>query len=96
MLMLSVLFFAMTTLFAFPYYGTKCFGYVFGNKRKHIYNYLYLAGIFIAAVSSLKVIISLIDGVYALMAIPTMISALLLSPRVRREANRYFQSLKNN
>ena len=92
-LMVCVLFFALTTLFAFPYYGTKCFAFVFTAKYKKIYNYIYLAGIFLAAITSLNVLISFIDGVYALMAIPTMISALLLAPRVRKEFKRYFKKI---
>jgi AGCS family alanine or glycine:cation symporter len=92
-LMVCVFFFALTTLFAFPYYGTKCFAFVFGTKYKKMYNYIYLMGIFLAAVTSLNVLISFIDGVYALMAIPTMISALLLAPKVRREFKKYFGNL---
>jgi AGCS family alanine or glycine:cation symporter len=93
-LMICVLFFALTTLFAFPYYGTKCFAFVFSTKYKKLYNYIYLAGIFLSAVTSLNVLISFIDGVYALMAIPTMISALLLAPKVRKEFKKYFQKLE--
>jgi AGCS family alanine or glycine:cation symporter len=93
-LMVCVLFFALTTLFAFPYYGTKCFAFVFGARYKKLYNYIYLIGIFVSAVTSLNVLISFVDGVYALMAIPTMISTLLLAPRVRKEFKKYFRKLK--
>jgi len=94
-LMVCVLFFALTTLFAFPYYGTKCFAFVFGAKYKKLYNYIYLIGIFVSAVTSLNVLISFVDGVYALMAIPTMISTLLLAPRVRKEFKKYFSKIKS-
>jgi alanine or glycine:cation symporter, AGCS family len=93
-LMICVLFFALTTLFAFPYYGTKCFTFVFNVKNKNFYNYIYIGGIFFAAVTSLDVVISLIDGIYGLMAIPTMISALLLAPKVRQASKKYFRELK--
>lgn len=96
LLMVCVLFFALTTLFAFPYYGTKCFAFVFGAKYKKIYNYIYLAGIFVSAITSLNVLISFVDGVYALMAIPTMISTLLLAPRVRREFKKYFSKISSH
>lgn len=92
-LMICVVFFALTTLFAFPYYGTKCFAFVFGARYKFLYNYVYLTGIFIAAISSMEVIINLIDGVYALMAIPNMISALLLAGVVKKAANTYFKKI---
>lgn len=94
LLMLCVVFFALTTLFAYPYYGTKCFSFVFQARNRQLYNYIYLSGIFLAAVTSLDVVISLIDGVYALMAIPTMISALLLAPRVKKAAREYFGRLR--
>lgn len=92
-LMVCVFFFSMTTLFAFPYYGTKCFTFVFKVKNRNIYNYIYLGGIMLAAITSLEVVISMIDGVYGLMAIPTMTSALLLAPQVKKAANKYFREI---
>ena len=45
------------------------------------------------ATVSLGMVINLIDGVYAVMAFPTMISTLILAPRVMAEARRYFSTL---
>ena len=47
------------------------------------------------ATMSLDTMINLIDGVFALMAIPTMIATLWMAPRVMREAKRYFKTLKS-
>lgn len=94
-LTICVTFFAMSTLFAFPYYGAKCLGFVAGAKYGYIYNYVFVAVIIIGAVSNLHVIIGLIDISFALMAFPTVISALLLSPHVRRAAKDYFSRLKS-
>lgn len=94
-LVVCVSIFALTTLFAFPYYGTKAFSYVFGAEYGNIYRYLYVASISLGAVSSLKVVISIFDSAYALMAFPTMISAILLSPHVIRETKKYFIRYKN-
>ena len=93
-LTLCITIFAMTTLFAYPYYGTKCFSFVFGTKYQGFYNYFYIGSILLGATVSLNIVMNLIDGVYALMAIPTMISALLLSPKVRSAALNYFNKLK--
>jgi len=93
-LTIAVTFFAMSTLFAFPYYGAKCLGFIAGAKYQHIYNYIFVVAIIIGAVSQLRVIIGLVDIAFALMAFPTVISALLLSPHVRRAARKYFQNLK--
>jgi AGCS family alanine or glycine:cation symporter len=95
-LIVCVAIFSLTTLFAFPYYGAKCLGYVIGAERKHWYNYFFLITIVLGAVSSLAVIVNLIDGMYALMAFPTMISALLLSPKVKTEMKRYLARHKAN
>lgn len=93
-LTLCITIFSMTTLFAFPYYGTKCFAFTFGTKYQRFYNYFYIASIILGSTASLSIVINLIDGVYALMSIPTIISALLLSPKVRKAAVLYFQKLK--
>jgi AGCS family alanine or glycine:cation symporter len=94
--MTCITIFALTTIFAFPYYGTKCFGFVFGAEKQHWYNYFYIASIIVGATATLDIIINFIDGVYALMAIPTMISALWLAPHVKRAAIKYFNGLRRN
>lgn len=93
-LILCVSVFAITSLFAFPYYGAKCFGFIFGARYKFIYSILYVLSISIGAVGTLKVVISIIDSAYALMALPTMLAAILLSPNVVRETKTYFHKYK--
>ncbi|WP_044213387.1 sodium:alanine symporter family protein [Flammeovirga sp. OC4] len=93
-LSLCVLFFALTTLFSFSYYGTKCLGYLIGADKKHYFNYYYVILIVVGSVIKLDAIINLIDGVYATMAIPTMLGALLLSPKVRAAALDYFERME--
>ena len=46
--------------------------------------------------ASLSAVINLVDGMYALMAFPTMISALLLAPKVREAAKDYFTRIKQD
>ncbi len=86
--------FSLTTMLAFPYYGTKAFSFLFGTKYKILYQVFYILVLPIGAVSTLKVIISVIDTAYATMAFPTMISAIILAPKVIKEAKRYFGALK--
>jgi AGCS family alanine or glycine:cation symporter len=90
LLIVCVSVFAITSLFAFPYYGAKCFGFIFGARYKIIYSILYVLSITLGAVGRLRVVISIFDSAYALMALPTMLSAILLSPAVIRETKRYF------
>ncbi len=89
-LSICVIFFSMSTMFAFPYYGVKCLGFVAGAKYGPIYNYIFVIAIIVGAVSNLQVIIGFIDIAFALMAIPTVISTVLLSPHVRRASIEYF------
>ena len=89
-----VIFFSMSTMFAFPYYGVKCLGFIAGTKYQNIYNYLFVAVILLGAVSNLRVIIGIIDIAFALMAFPTVISTILLSRHVKRAAKDYFARLK--
>jgi len=92
-LMICIAFFSISSLFSFSYYGTKCLGFLLGAEKKHYYNYFYLTSILFASVSSLDMMINLIDGFYAVMAFPTMIASILLAPKVMKEAKIYFSKL---
>lgn len=95
LLTLCVVCFSTSTMFAYSYYGAKCMGFLIGAERQHIYNYFYVALMVVAAVVSLDAAISLIDGAFALMAIPTMISTLLLAPKVMQATRTYFEQYKD-
>jgi len=90
-----VLFFSLSTMFAYPYYGVKCLGFVAGAKYGKYYYYFYAASILVAATTQLGVVISLIDLAFGLMAFPTVISSILLAPHVKRAATDYFKRLKD-
>ena len=94
LLMLSVLVFALSTMFTYSYYGHKCANYLFGAKNANYYNYFYLGTIVVGAVASLTVVVSLVDGMYAVMAFPNMIAALYLAPKVKAAATDYFARMK--
>ncbi|SEC33502.1 alanine or glycine:cation symporter, AGCS family [Tenacibaculum sp. MAR_2009_124] len=91
---ICVLIFAFSTLFTYSFYGYSCLSYLFGIKIGKYYNYIYIVTIVIASVIDLKFVISIIDSAYALMAIPTVISTLILAPKVKRAAKDYFGRLK--
>jgi len=89
LLIICVVFFSASTIFTYSYYGTKCLGFLIGADRQGIYNIFYVGCIIVAAVTSLDAAVALIDGMFALMAIPTMVSTLLLAPRVMRALHDY-------
>jgi AGCS family alanine or glycine:cation symporter len=95
LLIISVLTFSVSSMLSYSYYGSKCLGFLLGAEKQHLYNYFYVFSIIFGAVASLDAVINLIDGMFALMAIPTMTSALLLSKKVRLASKDYFTRLKN-
>ena len=90
LLMIMVLIFAFSTMFSYSYYGVKCTNYLFGAKYAHLYNYFFLLMLIVGAIISLDVVVGVIDSAYALMAIPTMLTLLILSPKVKKEMKKYF------
>ncbi|MEZ4802990.1 MAG: alanine/glycine:cation symporter family protein [Gelidibacter sp.] len=94
LLLICIATFSMSSLFTYSYYGTKCMSFLFGAKNKQYYNYLYIASIILGAVTPLSMMLNLIDGTFALMAIPTMISTIILAPKVIQEFKDYIQRLK--
>jgi alanine or glycine:cation symporter, AGCS family len=93
-LLLCTFVFAISALFSYSYYGRKALSFLIGEERSVWYDYFYLTTITLGAVASMDIVLNLIDIAFAIMAIPTMLSALVLAPRVMREANKYFKSLK--
>ncbi|WP_373056855.1 alanine/glycine:cation symporter family protein [Zunongwangia sp. H14] len=91
LLLLCIAAFSISSLFSYSYYGTKCLNFLIGAEKKHYYNYFYILSILIGATTSLSMMINLIDGFFALMAIPTMISTLIMAPRVMKAARIYFK-----
>jgi alanine or glycine:cation symporter, AGCS family len=94
LLMFAVLVFALSTMFTYSFYGHKCFNYLFGADKANYYNYFYLITIVAGAVASLSVVVSFIDAMYAIMAIPTMISTIYLAPKVKAATKDYFERMK--
>ncbi|AEH02615.1 sodium:alanine symporter family protein [Lacinutrix sp. 5H-3-7-4] len=94
LLLLCIVVFSVSSLFSYAYYGGKCLSFLIGDKYKHYYNYFYILSIILGATTSLALMINLIDGVFALMAIPTMTATLILAPRVIKEAKAYFKRMK--
>ncbi|MEL0644890.1 alanine/glycine:cation symporter family protein [Olleya sp. Ti.3.14] len=94
LLLLCIVIFSVSSLFSYAYYGGKCLSFLIGDKHKHYYNYFYILSIILGSTTSLALMINLIDGVFALMAIPTMTATLILAPKVLKEAKAYFERMK--
>lgn len=90
MLMFIVICFALSSMFSYSYYGTSCATYLFGARRGRWFTYFFVATLVIFAIVPLEAAVGMCDLFYALMAIPTMLSVILLSGRVRKATREFF------
>lgn len=91
LLMICVLIFSVSSLFSYAYYGGKCLSFLIGADKKHYYNYIYILSIILAVTTPFSMMLNLIDGVFALMAIPTMFATIILAPRVVKAFKAYIK-----
>lgn len=92
-LLVCVIIFAITTVFGFAYYGQKCLSFLIGAKYAKLFNYWYIALVVLGSVASLSTVVNVIFIAYGLMAIPTMVGALLLAPKVLAASKEYFSKV---
>ncbi|WP_445365193.1 alanine/glycine:cation symporter family protein [Microbulbifer sp. ANSA001] len=85
---------AFSTIVTCWYYGMKCYVFLFGSRWQGLYTGLYMVLIVLGAVASLSAVNSIIIGMYAVMAVPTMVSTLLLARHVNRAAHDYFTRME--
>ena len=92
MLMVIVACFAISSMFSYSFYGTRCASYLVGERLSRIYTYVFIATLVVFAVIPVSAAVSMCDLFYALMVFPTMFTLLRLSGHVRKETRRYFKS----
>lgn len=92
LLMFIVVCFALSSMFSYSFYGSTCASYLFGTKKSRWYVYAFILSLVVFAVVPLGVAVGLCDLFYALMAIPTMITVLLLSRKVKEATKEYFSN----
>ncbi|MDC2982700.1 alanine:cation symporter family protein [Pseudomonadota bacterium] len=95
-LFICVICFGLSTIFTYSYYGASCSRFLFGKFGMKFYIYLYILSIFIYSIVPIDIAINIADGAFAMMAIPTLISALWLAPKVMQASKNYFKLIDNN
>lgn len=90
LLAISLALFAFTTILGWAYYGEKCWNYLVGPVCEKPFRLLWVIGVYLGAVVTLDVAWLVADTLNALMAIPNLISLLLLSPVIARLTREYF------
>jgi len=81
-----------TTMFTGWYYGAKCFGFLVGARWQPHFRWFFILAVVFGATVSIDIVFNLISASYGLMAIPTMVSSILLAPKVIAAAETYFRA----
>ena len=81
--------FAFSTILGWSYYAEKAIEYLAGKKTIYVYRGIWILLVFVGAVVDLSLVWNIADGTNALMAIPNLISLLLLSGVVVAETKKY-------
>lgn len=87
---ISLAVFAFTTILGWSYFGEKCWEFLVGTRSEIPFRILWTLVVPLGAVAQLDFIWLLADTLNAFMAIPNLISLLLLSPIIIKLTREYF------
>jgi AGCS family alanine or glycine:cation symporter len=96
LLLAGVLCLSFSSMIGFSYYVVKCGCFLFGPKARVFVLGFYLLTIVVSAMVKMSDVINFLDIAFGLMAIPTILSSILLAPRVNQAARKYFAGLHKN
>ncbi len=88
---MGVVLFAFSTMISWSYYGEKCAEHLMGEKAVFPYKVIYCVCIMAGALWNFGPILDFSDIMYALMAVPNIIAAFLLSKKVSEATRIYFE-----
>jgi len=84
----SLVFFAFTSIVAWSYYGSQCAYFLWGEKGKKIFHYVFVVVIFIAGFVDWATIWTLSDLTTGILVFPNLIGLFLLRHEVLEETNK--------
>lgn len=90
LLAVAITIFAFTTILGWAYYGEKCWEYLVGTAVEVPYRMVWTLFVLIGAVTQLDFVWLVADTLNAFMALPNLVSLLLLSPVVVRLTQEYW------
>ncbi|MCI1742395.1 MAG: alanine:cation symporter family protein [Prevotella sp.] len=85
----GLLTFAFSTILGWSYYGERAMEYLKGRKWMLVYRILYILATFVGSIASLGIVWNIADCMNALMAIPNLISLLMLNGIIVHETRKY-------
>ncbi len=91
---ISLVFFALSTILSWSYYGERCWGYLSGDNRAvtGIYKIVFVLFCIVGATGSGQLMWNISDTLNGAMAIPNLIALLLLSGAVANITRSYFKN----
>lgn len=93
LLTFGIVTFAFSTILGWSYYGERAVEYLGGRRLCMAYRVLYIIAVFFGAVFELSLVWNLADLMNALMAIPNLISLILLSGVIAAESRKGLRGL---
>ena len=95
-LMMSLVFFAFTTILGWNYYAERCMEYLSNgsNLAVKIYRWIYIAAVFVGPYLTVSAVWTIADIFNGLMAIPSIVALLALSGVIARTTREYFDRQK--
>lgn len=96
-LSVSVILFAYSTMISWSYYGERCWAFLFGDSFKIslAYRILFLVFVVLGSIVSATNVLDFGDLMILGMAFPNILGVLLLSNRVKKELDVYWQRYKS-
>ena len=89
LLSFGLLTFAFSTILGWSYYGERAVEYLKGKKWTYAYRLIYIIAVFFGSIANLSIVWNLADCMNALMAIPNLLSLLLLNGIIVHETRKY-------
>lgn len=96
-LSVSVILFAYSTMISWSYYGERCWAFLFGDSKSVslAYRVLFLVFVVLGSIVSATNVLDFGDLMILGMAFPNILGVLLLSNRVKRELDDYWNRYKS-
>ncbi len=90
---LSLVFFALSTILSWSYYGERCWGYISRDNKvvTSVYKIIFVLFCIVGATGSGQLMWNISDTLNGAMAIPNLVALLLLSGAVATITKEYFQ-----
>lgn len=88
-LTVGLLTFVFSTILGWSYYGEKAAEYLFGTGIIKYYRLLWVAAVMVGSVATLPMVWSFADIANGLMAVPNLISLIVLTPVIISETKKY-------